>query len=416
MRMLEKLVDRFQNTNLRSVLPEGFSTFWTPLVSSFLDREPATWDFFPSQIQAIQSGLLQRNDTFSLQMPTGAGKTALCETLLYSHLKQNPENVAVMLVPYRSLASELRYSLVKRLNEMGLSARCAYGGTVPSGDEAQDLNDISALIVTPETLSGILTANPTLFKRISLVICDEGHLIDAPSRGVGLELLLARMKVRDGGAPRFVFVSAIVPNIEEINMWLGGSDDSVVRSDYRPAIAEFAVLTHSQRVSPAVDLEMHPHEAAPIRFRIERFLQSNDFQWTNPTTGRRNTYNHASIKTLAIAAARKALPMGTVVVFAANKRGNQGAIGLAEELLNQIDRPIQLTEPIDFADREAIKQIAEYLELEYGSNWIGTRALRAGVVLHHGDIPQETREVVEAVLRKTPHSVRNLHQHPGRRS
>jgi len=401
MRLLENLVLRFCATNLRSVLPNGHEDFWTPLISSFLDRQPATWDFFPSQIQAIENGLLQRMDTFSLQMPTGAGKTAICETLLYWHLKKNPEDVAVMLVPYRSLASELRNTLIVRLNKMGISARCAYGGTVPSGAEVRAFDNTRALVATPETLSGILSANQSFFRRISLVICDEGHLLDAPSRGVGLELLLARMKVRETGAPRFVFVSAIVPNIEEINAWLGGSSDSVVRSNYRPAIAEYSVLKSTgSGTSSQIHLEMHPHEAPPIQFRIENFLRREEFVWRNPFTGKLCTYSFASVKTRAIAAARKALTMGVAVVFAANKSGNQGAIALAEEILNQVSKSLGLPDPIAYANRDEISIIAEYLELEYGAEWIGTRTLKAGVILHHGDIPQETREVLEEALRR----------------
>lgn len=398
LRLLQTLLARFRETNLRAILPEGHLEFWTPLVSSLVARR--SWDFFPSQIAAIQRGLLLRTDTFSLQMPTGAGKTALCETLLFYHLTAHPETAAVLLVPYRSLASELRGSLVRHLIEMGISARCAYGGTVPSGDEVRAFDETRALIATPETLSGILSANTAFAKRISLVICDEGHLLDAPSRGVGLELLLARMKVREAGVQRYVFVSAIVPNIEEINSWLGGTEDSVVRSDYRPAIAEFSVLrVVGQGAATALDLEMHPHEADPVRYRIERFLRREDFRGINPSNGSAKNYPLSSFKSRAVAAARKALKMGAAVVFAANKRGRQGAIGLAEELLLQIDRALPMPSPIEFADASSVGLVAEYLENEYGEGWVGTRALKAGAVLHHGDIPQETRETVEELLR-----------------
>jgi helicase len=400
LRLLQSLLRRFSATHLRAILPEGSSAFWTPLVSSLVAR--GSWDFFPSQIEAIQRGLLLRSDTFSLQMPTGAGKTALCETLLFYHLSAHPETAAVLLVPYRSLASELRGSLVRHLNEMRISARCAYGGTVPSGDEVRAFDETRALIATPETLSGILSANTDFAKRISLVICDEGHLLDAASRGVGLELLLARMKIREIGVQRYVFVSAIVPNIEEINSWLGGAQDSVVRSDYRPAVAEFSVLRSiGQGASAAFDLEMHPHEAAPLRYRIERFLRREDFRGINPVNGKPKNYPFSSFKTRAVASARKALSMGTAVVFAANKRGTQGAIGLAEELLLQIERALPLPIPIQFADSAAVGLVVEYLENEYGTTWVGTRALKAGAVLHHGDIPQETREVLERLLRNS---------------
>ena len=398
-RLLERLIGRFLRTNLRAVLPDGESDFWTPLVTSLIER--FSWEFFPSQIEAIERGLLDSPDTFSLQMPTGAGKTALCETLLYRHARTTKKTVAVLLVPYRSLASELRGSLVKRLNSMGVSARCAYGGTVPTSAEVQNLEEARVMVATPEALSGILSTEATFFHRISLVICDEGHLLDSVGRGVSLELLLARMRARDGGAPRFVFVSAIVPNIEEINSWLGGSDDSVVRSEYRPAIAEFAVL-HPTRGNGAVQsiaLEMHPHENERMRFMIESFLRREDFFWRNTATNRVNTYDFATVKTQAIATARKALPMGAVAVFAANKRGNQGAIGLATELITQMAHSLPLPEPAAFVNGANVARAMQYLEWEYGVTWVGTQALQIGSVLHHGDIPQETREVLEALLR-----------------
>ena len=232
--------------NLRAVLPDGYAAFWGPLVNSMLERKPAVFEFFPSQIDAIQAGLLASEVSFSLQMPTGAGKTALCETVLFWQATRSPETVSILLVPYRSLASELRRSVVPRLRRMGISATCYYGGTVPSREEVQALDTTQVLVATPETLAGMLTADATFLGRVSLVICDEGHLLDTPSRGIGLEMLLARFKARPAGAPRFLFISAIVPNIEEINTWLGGTAESVVKSDYRPARAEYAVMVRKE--------------------------------------------------------------------------------------------------------------------------------------------------------------------------
>lgn len=401
-RLFHEMVKKFEATNIRAVLPNGKDEFWNPLVRSLLSRTPPVWDFFPSQIEAVRSGLLDSASTFSLQMPTGAGKTALSETLIFYHLKNNPDAVAVLLVPYRSLAFELRGSLVKRLNRMELSARCAYGGTVPTGDEMHDLDDTRAIVATPEALSGLLSAAPDFFGRITLVVCDEGHLLDGQSRGIGLELLLSRMLTRKSGAPRFVFVSAIVPNIEEINSWLGGTADTVVRSNYRPALADFGVLRVSGNgASSTIALELHPHESETNRFLVDGFLARDDFRFRNAETGHLKTYPFSSVKTRAIASARKVLSMGAVAVFAANKHGNQGAVGLAEELLLQLDNRLPLPMPIQFVRNAVMLQAAvEYFDLEYGHEWVGTRALAAGAVLHHGDIPQESREVVESLVRK----------------
>lgn len=397
-RLAQKLMESFLRTNLRFVLPDGGTDFWTPLVSSLITR--SSWEFFPSQVSAIRRGLLDSSETFSLQMPTGAGKTALCETLLYRHAKVTTGTVAVLLVPYRSLASELRGSVIKRLNAMGISSRCAYGGTVPTGEEVQNLDETRVMVATPEAISAILSAAPAFFHRISVVICDEGHLLDSEGRGVSLELLLARMRARDSGAPRFVFVSAIVPNIEEINSWLGGGPESVIRSEYRPATAEFAVLrARNEDTTLPIVLEMHPHEDERNRFSIPEFLTRQDFRWWNATTRRRNTHNFSSVKARAIATARKALPMGAVAVFAANKRGAQGAIGLVKELISQVQHGLPLPNPEDYASSRHIGSATDYLQREYGADWVGTRAIGMGTVLHHGDIPQETREILESLIR-----------------
>jgi len=398
-KLLENLVRRFAITNVRAVLPYGENAFWTPFVQSLLKRRPAIWDFFPSQIEAIKRGLIESNQTFSLQMPTSAGKTALMETLLYWHSKTSTD-IAILLVPFRSLAAELKGSLVRTLNELYIPAKCIYGGTVPTGDEVHDLATTRVIVATPEALSGLLSAGE-LVARISLVICDEGHLLDSIGRGVGLEMLLARLKSRPSGPPRFVFISAIVPNVEEINTWLGGDDSGVVRSSYRPAIAEFSVLrVKGSGVSKLIHLEMHPHLHDGTSYLIEKFLSKHEFQFRNVETGRSNTYSFESKKVLAIAAARKALEIGTVAVFAANKRGDRGAIGMAEELSKQLLQPLDLPSPQTYADYSRLTPAIAYLTGEYGPEWIGTKSASLGVILHHGDIPQETREVLEKLLRQ----------------
>ena len=150
-----------------------------------------------------------------------------------------------------------------------------------------------------------------------------------------------------------------------------------------------------------VNLEVHPHLPEAIRFTVGSFLSRPDFRYLNPASGRLRTLQFTSIKRRAVAAARKALPMGTAVVFAANKRGDQGAVGIAEELLEQLSYPLSgLPSALGFTNAERLAVAVDYLRREFGEQWIGTRALAAAAVLHHGDIPQETREILEELLRR----------------
>lgn len=397
-RLYLALLERFQQTNLRAVLPDGASARWNPLVESFLERPHPVWDFFPSQIEAIDAGLLNNEQSYSLQMPTGAGKTALTETLIFDHLTRSPENKAVLLVPFRALARELRNSLGKHLGDMGLRTRTVYGGTVSGAEDNADLDEVRAIIATPEALTGLIGSNPGFLAKISLVVCDEGHLLDGGERGVVLELLLSRLRARKPG-PRIVFISAIVPNVEEINVWLGGADETVVRSEYRPSIAEFAVLQPVDDTSKTViDLELH-EPLTSSSYRLPGFLRPQDFQFTNPLTNRRKTHDYKSKKARAVAAARKAMVLGPVAIFAAEKGGDRGAVGIARELLKQLEEGLPLPSPkAHIGDAARVVEVLEYLRREYGDGWVGTRLLGAGAIMHHGDVPQETRELFEELV------------------
>lgn len=393
------LLNRFRRTNLRAVLPDGFSARWDSLVGSFLDRRQPVWDFFPSQIDAIDAGLLDSDDTFSLQMPTGAGKTALTETLLYGHLSSAATAKAVLLVPYRALAKELRGTVGSHLRSMGLPTRAVYGGTVPTPEEGRDLDATRAIIATPEALNGLIGAYPDFLGSISLVVCDEGHLIDGRGRGIGLELLLARLKSRPS-PPRLVFVSAIVPNIEEINSWLGGSDTTVIRSVYQPALAEFATLkTEGNGSTWSASLELHEPQSSIPSHTLDRFLENDDFKYLNPSSGRMKTLPHQSKSSVSVAAARRALALGTVALFAAQKGGTSGIVGLAEQLVRQDEVGLSLPSPIDFVrDRDRVRNSLDYMAREFGEDWIGSQVLKVGAVMHHGDLPQETRDVLEDLV------------------
>lgn len=90
--------------------------------------------------------------------------------------------------------------------------------------------------------------------------------------------------------------------------------------------------------------------------------------------------------------------MGAVAIFAANKLGVQGAVGLADELLKQLDKRLDLPAPSALMKNDAVAPVVRYLTDEYGDQWILTKALAVGAVVHHGDVPQETREIVEHLL------------------
>ena len=56
---------------------------------------------------------------------------------------------------------------------------------------------------------------------VSLVVVDEAHHIEDGTRGVLLELYLARLRSTLAAHARYVLLSAVAPNIREITDWIG---------------------------------------------------------------------------------------------------------------------------------------------------------------------------------------------------
>ncbi len=195
---------RFAQTNIWKNLQEfvvsSDPNLWRPFF--FNSRSFAMWELLPSQITALRSGLLSADDqAVSLQMPTSAGKTSLCEILIFNEVKGRARRV-LFLVPFRALAAEIATGMSGRLEAAGIKIIASYGGNLPTRSETTSLETADVLIVTPEKFSALAQVVPGLESEFETVICDEGHLIDDNSRGLPYELLLTKLRSRPGGKQR----------------------------------------------------------------------------------------------------------------------------------------------------------------------------------------------------------------------
>lgn len=88
-----------------------------------------------------------------------------------------------------------------------------------------------------------------LMSLIKLVLIDEVHLLNEPSRGATLEVVVSRMKVikNESKELRFIAISATCPNMNDISCWLKGFDNlpaisKVFGEEYRPVKLEKHVI------------------------------------------------------------------------------------------------------------------------------------------------------------------------------
>lgn len=389
-------LNRFSEFNVWDVLRHHASHYTADLWQPFLGNPQVSppWELLPSQLVAIRAGLLgDADETFSLQMPTSAGKTSLCELLIYHEVKIRNKRV-LFLVPFRALAAEIREGMSQRLTNAGVQVIASHGGNIPTRSETATVENADVLIITPEKFSAMTQVVPDLESQYQTIICDEGHLIDDNSRGLQYELLLTKLRGTAAVPRKIVFISAILPNVNEIHEWLGGQPNRLAQSSYRPVETDYAFLTPQSPKNDCWQLDVNPIYDRPRSYFLMRFLVQDDFRYRNPETGRTKLIGGwNSYLSLACAAALKARRNGSVALFTTS-RGSHGIHGLAEKLILLCEWNTQVAENAPpLSDR--LPELIEYIEFQFGQDYLLPRLLKHGAGFHHGRLPQEVRREME---------------------
>lgn len=378
--ILLHVLRKFSNNNLWKDLKKydlGFS--WGDYVR--FSRSQGILQFLKSQRDAIDKGLLTFERSFSLKMPTSAGKSYITELLVYSELRKNPDTKVLYLAPLRSLSHELRQRYEEVGEALGFKCYAAYGGNSSTLNQSK-LQAASLFITTPEFFSSMEGCDESILDEYTLVICDEGQLLDSVSRGIHYELLLSRIKKR--GIARFLFISAIIPNIYEVNTWLGGSREQVGDSKYRPCEIRLAV---AEKQNMNVCLNVYDNNYEQVKFSIPTFLDKSENK--KAKIGNKITR--------ACALALKASTAGSTLVFTYFKKRCQP---VCEELLklNAEHRYGEIL--VDASNEEDLMKLYEYVSYQYGEDYPLSKYIKHGMAYHNGALPQDVREYIEDYYRK----------------
>lgn len=390
-------INDFKKREIHSVLKKYAYAYdrdvWDPLL-----RTIPYWSLLPSQLQAIEAGLLSEEQrTFSLQMPTSAGKTALCELLIFHEVKVCFRRV-LFLVPFRALASEIKDGMSTHLTNAGVSVVASYGGNIPTRSESAGIENADVLIITPEKFMALSKTIEGLEGSFQTILCDEGHLIDDAHRGLQYELLLTKLRKAER---RMIFISAILPNVNEIHAWLGGTPDHLAMSTYRPVETDYAFLKADPYIKKSWRLDVNPTKPEPKSFYLTSFLKEADFRFINPQTGRSKLLAGWNTDlSFTCASALKASLNGPVAVFTTTRKG-KGINGLAKYFVSFFEHQLPLVNT-ELARAERLPALTQFISFLFGSNHILPRLLKFGVGFHHGSLPQEVRrEMEDGIQNKT---------------
>lgn len=397
--LAEVMLNKFISNNIWNDLKRhNTRAHWRPYVTASVQKSFPMWDFFPSQKNAIERGVLNRVPCIALQTPTSSGKTAICELIIYDEYKRNNNCKVLYLAPFRALASELKQTFGRNLAKLGITSKTIYGGNIPTAAERDLIQNVNLLIATPEKFMAIENSLSEFFNDFNLIICDEGHLLDDGHRGLNYELLLSRLKNNSQVVRKFIFISAIIPNIGSINRWLGGNDETVVQSTYRATEIEYGFLKHVERSDEVYFLDVNPFKNIPQRYRLNNFLTKSDY--TYKVSDKERVYKFGTFKVKAVTVALKALNSGSVALFTPSKGGNSGVSALALEAISQIKAGVNVPNPAQFVTkRNTIRDLLEYFTAIFGAQYSLCQLVTFGGLFHHGDLPQYVREVIEDMIR-----------------
>ena len=177
----------------------------------------------PCQTKSINAGLFEDKNLL-VCTPTASGKTLVAE-LAFLNAILHDKGKAVYVVPLRALASE-KYKTFKR--DYPNIKIAISSGDIDSADSYLERYDL--IITTSEKFDSLLRHKANWIRQVKTVIIDEIHLLNDPSRGPTLEVLITILRTLLKNL-QLIGLSATIGNPEELAEWL---DAKLVIDNWRP--------------------------------------------------------------------------------------------------------------------------------------------------------------------------------------
>ena len=218
-------------------------------------KEEKILELYPPQADIVRKKLFQERNLV-ISMPTAGGKTLIATLAVINKLLRSKCKI-IYIVPLVALANE-KYHYFKNFFDKKYKVAISVGD-LDSTDSW--LADYDIIVCTTEKFDSLIRHGVNWIKEVELIIVDEIHLLQDPSRGPVLEILLTRLKEIIPRAQLFA-LSATIKNADELAKWLNAI---LVVSDFRPVKLYEGVYVNSKiqfYEKPAYELSNLEAEAA----------------------------------------------------------------------------------------------------------------------------------------------------------
>ncbi len=301
---------------------------------------------------------------------------------------RHPESKILYIAPFRSLAFEIENSLEKILSNAGVTLSHLYGGSLFSKLDKKIIEESNVIIATPEKAKAILRGEKDIANQIMLIVIDEGHLLGTDKRLIVNEIFYEELRFYiENNNGRFLLLSAVLPNSEDLALWLTKSKDTIYRDTWKPSEERLGIL---EWTGDQVNLNwMNSDEGRPSFNK--RFVLSEQ----QPLKDRQRKVRHfPSNKNEAVASTTyKLRSFGTALIF----------VGLRSSVFTMAEAYLKClgNNPDDFKwcnkfDWEAYEMscIETYGE---NNNWL--LYAKKGILCHHAALHVDVRLPLERLMR-----------------
>jgi replicative superfamily II helicase len=361
----------------------------------------AVTEFWPSQVAALDRGLLDPDQDLVVKMPTSSGKTRVAELAIVSALISRPSYKCLYVAPYKALVSEVQDSFGMLFGDLGFAASTVIGALEDDEYDEVVVDEDEVLVMTPEKLDLLLRVNPSLLDRVGLVVLDEGHIVGEGERGVKYELLVSRLRRRLPEA-RFLALSAVVADetLAELAQWLGrDASANTVQSAWRPSAQRFAELTWTG-TRGTLEYSLGQFDLQEAGF-VPNVVVQQEFEVLNRDTGRynRHRFPDSSNRAQVVAAlVFELVRQGSVLVFA-------GQTDWARAVGSALNARIELAIATGGELPASFQRVTAPRSYAVASEWLGkdhpvTELLAKGIAIHHGRLPEAVRQAIEEDVRQ----------------
>jgi replicative superfamily II helicase len=346
------------------------------------------YELFITQRNSLPKVLNEENTGCVVSIPTSSGKTRIAEIAILDCITKNNGSKVLYIAPFRSLAYEIENSLGEIFHNIGVSVSHLYGGSLFSKLDEKVIDESDVIIATPEKAKAMLRGNNEILNQIKLVVIDEGHLLGADKRLIVNEIFYEELRYfinkNDG---RFLILSAVLPNAEDLAEWLTNSNENVFRENWRPSDERLGIL---QWNGDSVDLNWRSTDTERNSFN-PKFIKSEE----QPLIGRqRRIRTFPENKNQAIAStAFKLRTFGPVLIFV----GLKASVFV---LAREYDKCITEEEDFVFKNQNDWKAFELACIESYGetSEWL--YFARKGILCHNGDLLADVRLPLERLMNK----------------